>query len=145
MKCPNEFCAGDLIKVDNVSKIGTSYQCGYCKERFCLTKTEPAKMLTAEYILERLREAGLEPYLYHTALTNSFYIKFQLEGLRSLRVSDHEGRKKYTYKWNLLTSIVSSHEVTDRGVKRFFYHMNDLSRMIEHMQNYKRYVLSNRG
>ena len=42
-----------------------------------------------------------EPYIYHKALTGSVYIKFPHWGLGSIRIGDHPGRNKYTYRWRV--------------------------------------------
>jgi hypothetical protein len=97
------------------------------------------KLPNHKKLLKELKKTGLDPFLYHQA-SSSFYIKFELDGMKSLRVSDHPGRKKYTYKWNLRSDIDRSYEEIDRGVKRFYYHVSDLKKMIVHMIRYKYYV-----
>ena len=42
-----------------------------------------------------------EPYIHCTSVTtNSLYVKFN-KGYGSLRISDHRGKKKYSYTWNI--------------------------------------------
>ena len=91
----------------------------------------------AEEIIYFLEEAGLEPVLNNKSVTtNSFYIQFVDPKLRSLRVSDHEGRSKYRYKWNLRLDIKDSYTKLDNGVTRFYYSLKELPNMIQHMHNY---------
>ena len=47
----------------------------------------------------KLKDANLDAYLYHIALTGSIYIKFKGGDsfLGSLRIGDHPGKSKYKY------------------------------------------------
>ena len=139
--CPNELCNGSLLKLHNSAKMGTSYQCNVCREKFCIKHPKSVDMPRPEDIIKILERANLDPYVYHVALTGSFYIKFKLEGMRSLRVGDHNGKIKYSYKWNLRTDIDKSYETIDRGIKRFFYHIDDIQKMVSHMKAYERYAM----
>lgn len=45
--------------------------------------------------------AQWNPFIYCKAATDSAYIKFPHWGLGSLRIGDHKGKKKYTYRWRI--------------------------------------------
>ena len=99
--------------------------------------------LSREFLQEELifllDEAGLSPVLYCDAVTTtSFYIKFEDERLRSLRVGDHGGKKKYRYKWNLRLDMHKYSTTVNKGVIRYFYPIEQLPQLIRHMQNYLR-------
>lgn len=50
-------------------------------------------------LLIELHDLGA--WTYHVAQWGSTYIKFADPQLGSLRISDHQGREKYAYRWNL--------------------------------------------
>lgn len=75
-------------------------------------------------ILTELKE--LEPYIYHKSYTtNSVYVKFKNERLRSLRISDHDGYDKYKYKWNIRSDVNKMYVDNDNNIKRFYYPLSD--------------------
>ena len=99
--------------------------------------------LSREFLQEELifllDEAGLEPILHCEAVTtDSFYIKFKDERLRSLRVGDHGGKKKYRYKWNLRLDMHKFEKTVKKGAVRYFYPIDQLPQLILHMQRYLR-------
>ena len=98
---------------------------------------EAEKPFSEEKIIYQLDEAGLEPILNNNSVTTtSFYVKFEDERLRSLRVGDHPGRSKYRYKWNLRLDLEKSYVDNHEGIIRYYYCYKELDKMILHMQNY---------
>jgi hypothetical protein len=109
-----------------------------------LIRMKKQKKKTAKDILNEvmLRLSDLEPYIFHKALTGSIYIKFKNENLRSLRIADHTGRKKYRYKWNLIIDG-ETREEKDRGIARYYYSDKDMEKMANHMIQYSNKILEN--
>lgn len=58
-------------------------------------------MITSKRLLELLNAQELGAYLYKQAASGSYYIKFNTYINGSLRVSNHEQRARYAYRWNL--------------------------------------------
>lgn len=82
-------------------------------------------------IIEALAE--FEPYIYKKAYSSdSVYVKFGRIP-HSLRISDHKGRKKYRYRWNIRTDILLK-EINTNGHEMRFYPIDNLRDMIEDMQ-----------
>lgn len=110
-----------------------------------MTREEYKKIRhVVDKVMEELEEFG--PYIYHEATTGSTYMKFNTDSLRSLRISNHEGRKKYKYKWNLyINDDHFDRRISDGGVIRYFYHIDDLDEMLKHMYNYARKVVKKEG
>lgn len=139
LNCHADCCNGNLIYLDKKSNLGSSYKCDTCDQTYCIRDKDIIP--TWQNMLQVLAKYGLEPFLYCNAVTtDSYYIKFDLDGMRSLRVSDHPGKAKYGYKWNLRSDITKSHTNEEKGYKQFFYHVSDFKKMIEHMIRYKHYV-----
>lgn len=89
----------------------------------------------AEEILFRMETVGLLPTLYHSAFTGSIYIKFLggQEFLGSLRVANHEGKEKYSYKLNLREDIDESTVEQDGRVLRHYWTFRDFDKMIAYL------------
>jgi hypothetical protein len=88
-----------------------------------------------DHVLEQLK--FFEPYIYKKATTtNSVYIKFRNKGLLSLRVSDHEGIPKYSYKWNLRSDIKEKYSKQDGRVNRIYFPFNEVNQLIRGIINY---------
>jgi len=87
-----------------------------------------------EIVLDEL--ADLEPYVYHRAATGSIYVKFKERRLRSLRIANHNGRSKYSYKWNLRSDISRRYDRTDKGKKRIFFPTSEIKIMCHAIQRY---------
>lgn len=66
-----------------------------------MTKKEQLEKLSNE-IIHHLSKNGIACYLHVSAVTtNSCYIRLYDARLGSIRVSDHEGKEKYGYKFNV--------------------------------------------
>jgi hypothetical protein len=64
--------------------------------------------------------APLHPYIYASSpKTNSIYIKFKVNGIGTLRISDHPSR--YSHKWNINTSKNFKDKVTDRNGWKLYH------------------------
>lgn len=59
----------------------------------------------ANKIIEELAKTDIKAYIWHAATTGSVYIRFEDNRMCSLRIGDHEGRKKLKYKYNLRSDI----------------------------------------
>ena len=84
-------------------------------------------------VLETLSE--LLPYIYKKAVTSdSVYIKFGRIP-HSLRISNHTGRSKYRYRWNLRSDILLI-EINQNGYEMRFYPIDKLEKMKADMITY---------
>ena len=93
-------------------------------------------MNLSKIVLKELSDLGA--YIYHKAVTSdSVYIKFSNPKLGSLRISDHEGRSKYSYRWNLRSDLES---YVDKYQGRYYYNTGDIRNMIKHIRNYERCI-----
>ncbi|QVW27873.1 hypothetical protein [Aeromonas phage BUCT552] len=70
-------------------------------------------------LLKDLEAIGI--YEDNHARTGSVYLKFHQQGMGSLRISDHAGRSKYRFRWNLDMSRTGRTVIDDDGVDRVFF------------------------
>ncbi len=94
--------------------------------------------MTAKQVANHLTNdlKSLKPYYYCKAQSGSIYIKFADDRLRSIRIADHPGIKKYHYKWNLIKGWQESNQQPQSKYTRFFYSWDDYQSMVEHILNY---------
>lgn len=87
-----------------------------------------------DIILSELKK--YDPYVYYEARTGSIYIKFKPphDWVGSIRIADHTGIAKYTYKWNITASLSYSHTKFDRGVERFFFPFHSIDIMCKELE-----------
>ena len=91
----------------------------------------------ARKLLEDL--VDLKPYVFSVGSSYkggnpSVYIKFSDEKFRSVRIGDHPGYSKYSYKWNLRSDMNGSSRELDGKVNRFYH--SDIGELCNHLQNY---------
>ena len=77
-----------------------------------------------DQILEELESLGA--WLYHQT-PDSVYIKFEDSGLGSLRISNHEGRPLYRYKWNLRYDFILPMVKQHGNVTRRYYPVENVA------------------
>jgi hypothetical protein len=56
-------------------------------------------------IIDCLCNLGIAIHVYHAYSTSSIYIKLDYGALGSIRISDHNGKERYHYKYNVRTDI----------------------------------------
>lgn len=86
-----------------------------------------------EFILEKLTEAGLKPYL-HSVKGASKYIKFSVSIGGSLRIADHPQRARYSYRWNLRSDKRGVYKKEKNGSVCMYYNIFAFHDMIEDMK-----------
>lgn len=96
-------------------------------------------------IIKELKEKGFQLNKYHAKKTKSIYIKLDFGVCGGIRISDHNGRKKYKYKFNLIKQYEGPKEKMDRGTVRLFYDYNNTSDLIEDVEKEKKNKISKYG
>jgi hypothetical protein len=91
-----------------------------------------------DVLLDALHE--LKPMVLYKATTGSVYVKFDVEGVGSLRIADHPGKKGYKYRWNLRADMEgqSTSSPPSGTHKRFFYGFDSIGEMVAEMLIYKK-------
>lgn len=82
-----------------------------------------------DYIIKTLKENNIVIQRYDAKHTNSVYLKMDYGVLLSLRISDHPGKPKLKYRYNLQSQIKKFRY--DRAAKQFFYPINQADRLLE--------------
>ena len=77
-------------------------------------------------IINYLSNLGISIHIYHAFSTNSIYIKLDYGVLGSIRISDHDGKERYKYKYNVRTDIKEYYEENNRK----YYPSNKIENLI---------------
>jgi hypothetical protein len=89
----------------------------------------------AERIIKKLKEEGVECYLWHAATTGSAYIRFKDVRVGSIRMGDHKGRSQYSYRWNVRSDFPRKHskwhKINDKW--RYYTHTSNWVEIIPHI------------
>lgn len=101
-------------------------------------------MSIKDYMYKLLRDLDQKGFIlqYYVAYsTNSCYIKLDYGISNSLRISDHKGKDKYPYKFNLMMNLDKSYEEDGR----YYYSVKDYDKMILDIRHFKDEQLNKYG
>ena len=99
-------------------------------------------------LIKDLKEKGFQINKYYAKTTPSIYLKLDYGVCCGIRISDHNGKKKYKYKFNLIKQYKGPKQKKDSGYTRLYYDYNNTEELINDVQNERkakidRYGLSN--
>lgn len=106
-------------------------------------------------LLELLKDYG--SILWHKSKDNSIYIKFKDTRLGSIRISDHSGRDKYNYTYEIFVNevnnidekineivnniICKSKKIPNFNNKKFIVYLNGTYADVKNFKQYKKCIL----
>lgn len=84
---------------------------------------------TTDEIINALKAEGVIIQYYQSINSKSVYLKLDYGVLKSVRISDHNGKAHLKYRYNIQSNITKRRY--DRQDKRFYYPISDTDIMIE--------------
>lgn len=85
----------------------------------------------AHNLVDLLNMEGIPAYISNQAQTGSAYIRIKdCDTCRQLRISDHPGRPKYRYKFNLILSQLGVRSEEDDGITRHYYGVDSIEQLV---------------
>lgn len=81
-------------------------------------------------IIDCLSNLNIAIHVYHSFSTESTYIKLDYGALNSIRISNHDGKAKYNYKYNIGTNIEEYEEVDCGNFVKCYYPASDIDRLL---------------
>lgn len=107
-------------------------------------------------VINILKNKGFRINKYYAKTTRSIYIKLDYGVCGGIRISDHKGKKKYRYKFNLIKGYKGPKQILDRGYNRLYYNYENTDELITDIQkekidkiqkygiiNYKKFMIKN--
>lgn len=96
-------------------------------------------------LIEHLKEKGFKIHRYYAKTTRSIYLKLDYGVCCGIRISDHNGKKKYKYKFNLIKQYKGPKEINDKGYIRLFYDYNNTKELLDDVENEKKSKINKYG
>lgn len=84
----------------------------------------------ANIIIPKLLNLGFIVHRYNSYSTNSIYIKLDYGVSCGIRISDHHGKAKYKYRFNLIKDYKGNRVIRDGNLIRFFYSFDDIESLL---------------
>lgn len=101
-------------------------------------------MSIKDYMYKLLRDLDQKGFIlqyYEAYSTSSCYIKLDYGISDSIRISDHKGKDKYPYKFNLMMDLDKSYEEDGR----YYYSVKDYEKMLLDIKKFKDEQLNKYG
>lgn len=95
---------------------------------------EIAKILT-----ERLTKLGFVVHRYNSVTTSSIYLKLDFGVCCGIRIADHNGRKKYHYRFNVMKNYTGNRAINRDGLISYFFDYTEIEEVIKMVQKEKAY------
>lgn len=96
-------------------------------------------------LIKELKEKGFQINKYYAKTTRSIYLKLDYGVCCGIRISDHNGKKKYRYKFNLIKKYKGPKQINDRGYIRLFYDYDNTDNLINDVQEEKKSKINKYG
>ena len=103
------------------------------------------EIVVSNKLIKNLKEKGFQIQKYYARTTRSIYLKLDYGVCCGIRISDHNGKKKYKYKFNLIKQYNGPKKIIDRGYTRLFYKYNNTNELIKDVQNEKKAKINKYG
>ncbi len=96
-------------------------------------------------LIQNLKDKGFQIHKYYAKTTKSIYLKLDYGVCCGIRISDHKGKKKYRYKFNLIKQYNGPKLVIDKGYLRMFYDYNNTDALIKDVENERKDKINKYG
>ena len=102
----------------------------------------------AKILIKELSELGFTIHRYNAITTSSIYLKLDYGICCGIRISNHSGKKKYHYRFNIVKGYNGDKVTYSKNLIPYFYTFEQISQLIkdvQHERNKKiqRYGLNN--
>ena len=102
----------------------------------------------AKILIKELSELGFTIHRYNAITTSSIYLKLDYGICCGIRISNHKGKKKYHYRFNIVKGYNGDKVTYSKNLISYFYTFEQISQLIkdvQHERNKKiqRYGLNN--
>ena len=107
----------------------------------------------ANILIQKLLERHFVVHRYNAYSTSSIYLKLDYGLSCGIRIADHNGKKKYHYRFNVIKDYKGNKVITRDNLVSYFFNYNELDELIDKVQeekqnkikkygldNYKRYM-----
>ena len=88
----------------------------------------------ANILVQKLIAEGFIVHRYNSHTTSSIYIKLDYGLSCGIRIADHPGKKKYSYRFNVIKDYIGDKVIIKDGLICRFYDFRELEEVIKAVQ-----------
>ena len=96
-------------------------------------------------LVSKLLDMGFIVHRYNSHSTSSIYLKLDYGLSCGIRIADHPGKKKYSYRFNVIKDYVGKKVILKDGLICHFYDFNELDSVLNAVQQEKQQKLNKYG
>ena len=99
----------------------------------------------AVFLIEKLKKLGFVVHKHNAISTNSIYLKLDYGVCCGIRISDHSGRKKYHYRFNVIKNFKGDKIVYFNNLVSYFYTFDEIPQLLNNVQEEKQEKIKKYG
>lgn len=96
-------------------------------------------------LVSKLLDMGFIVHRYNSHSTSSIYLKLDYGLSCGIRIADHPGKKKYSYRFNVIKDYVGNKVILKDGLICRFYDFNELDSVLNAVQQEKQEKINKYG
>lgn len=96
-------------------------------------------------LVSKLLDMGFIVHRYNSHSTSSIYLKLDYGLSCGIRIADHPGKKKYSYRFNVIKDYVGNKVILKDGLICRFYDFNELDSVLNAVQKEKQQKINKYG
>lgn len=99
----------------------------------------------ANILVPKLLDMNLIVHRYNSHTTSSIYLKLDYGLTCGIRIADHPGKKKYSYRFNVIKDYVGDKVILKDGLICNFFDYNELDNVLEAVKEEKQNKIKKYG
>lgn len=96
-------------------------------------------------LVSKLLDMGFIVHRYNSHSTSSIYLKLDYGLSCGIRIADHPGKKKYSYRFNVIKDYVGNKVILKDDLICRFYDFNELDSVLNAVQQEKQQKINKYG
>lgn len=96
-------------------------------------------------LIPKLLNMGFIVHRYNSYTTSSIYLKLDYGLSCGIRIADHPGKKKYSYRFNVIKDYVGGKVIYKDGLICKFYYFKEIENVLEDVQEEKKEKIKRYG
>lgn len=101
--------------------------------------------VVANNISKQLLNLGFIVHRYNSKTTSSIYLKLDYGVCCGIRIADHNGKKKYHYRFNVFKDYKGDKIIIRDNLVSYFFTFNEIPKLLEQVQIERQNKISKYG
>lgn len=97
----------------------------------------------AKILVSKLQDMGFVVHRYDAITTNSIYLKLDYGVCCGIRIADHNGKKKYHYRFNVVKGYCGDKIIYFKNLISYFYTFEELPQLLNMVKNERESKIKN--